>query len=139
MPKPPCRVGKIHFLPGINSFNFVGYLFINQKSSDDDNIALDILKDRAPCPRRECAYVSPTRVLMRGKKTPHAGTSRVEGSSENVLRECLGISVEGGKIYSSRDTEVRGKTAREQGCVGSLHSLLFATVNSSTLAPAITH
>lgn len=85
-------------------------------------------------PRHEFAHVSPTHVLMQGKKMPHAGASRVDDSPENVLWEHFRVLVDGGKIYSPRDMEVRGKTAKEQGYIGSLHSLLFGIVNSSTLS-----
>lgn len=136
LPKSPCRVGKIHFLPGINSFICVCYLFINQKSSADDSIVLDILKYRAPCPRQECTSVSPSHVLMQGNRTPHAGISRVEGSSENGWRECLGISDEGRKIYSPSDTEAREETTKEQG---SLAPCTVCSLEWLTLVSTITH
>lgn len=68
---------------------------------------------------------------------PHTGTLRVDDSPENALREHFGILVESGKIYSLRDMEVRGKTAKELEYIGFLHSLLFGIVNSSTLFPPL--
>lgn len=60
-------------------------------------------------------------MLRQGKKMPYTGTLRVDDSPENILREHFGILVESGKIYSLRDMEVRGKTAKELGYIGSLH------------------
>ena len=116
-PNLQCWVWKINFLPGRSSFIFKCYLFFSQRNSDDDSIALDILKDEVPYLRQQCTQgvINPCIPTEQGNIQPDGGgAARAGDSSENVRRECIGILAESGKIYNLRNAGVRGKTAQRR-------------------------